>query len=103
MKSPDVPENTLVPTQFAEGDNSKGIDLERRITACLRDRIPDLPGIRITVFGGTAALRGEVRSAKEKRLCIECCRHVPGVLRVLDELTATELKLTYLDPDGKLS
>jgi osmotically-inducible protein OsmY len=42
--------------------------------------------IHITVIGSTAAMRGTVRSPQDKRLCLECCRHVPGVTRVVDDL-----------------
>lgn len=65
-------------------------DLKWRIQACLRQRIPDLQGIHVTVVGNTAVLRGQVRSQCDKRFCIECCRHVPGVMRVLDELLVDE-------------
>ena len=75
------------PTHFAESDTSQGRDLQWRISACLQARIPDIQGIHIAVFGNTVALRGEVRSLCEKRLCLECCRHVPGVMRLVDDLT----------------
>lgn len=101
MKSSDSRETVPASTQYAAGDLSKGHDLKWRITACLRERFPELPSIHITVFGNTAALRGEVDSLSEKRLCIEYCRHVPGVMRVVDDLTVGKQKRTYLDPDGK--
>ena len=75
------------PTHFAERDPTDGRDLQWRIAACLTHRIPDLQGIHITVFGNTAALRGEVGSIREKQRCLECCRRVPGVMRVVDDLT----------------
>lgn len=103
MKPPDPPETNSALAHFAEGDTSQGNELKGRILACLRDRLPDLPGIHITVFGNTAVLRGEVRSLPEKRLCVECCRHVPGVVRVMDDMTIADHKPIYLDPDGKLS
>jgi len=90
MKPSDHSEIVPAPTQFAAGDAAEGHDLKWRITACLRGRIPGLQGIHITVFGNTAALRGKVRSLKEKRVCVECCRHVPGVMRVVDELIVAD-------------
>lgn len=90
MKSSDSPGAIPASAHFAVGDTALGNDLKWRITACLRDRIPDLRDIHITVFGNTAALRGEVRSLSEKRMCIECCRHVPGVIRVVDDLVVAE-------------
>ena len=86
MKSSDLP----IPTTFTGVDTSEWSDLKRRITACLSSRLPELQGIHITVYGNTATLRGEVRSLHEKRLCLECCRHVPGVMRVVDDLTLAE-------------
>jgi hypothetical protein len=67
-----------------------GRDLKWRIQACLRQRIPDLQGIHVTVVGNTAAIRGHLRSQCDKRFCLECCRHVPGVMRVVDELLVDE-------------
>lgn len=73
--------------RFAEGTAALRGDLEWRIKACLRDRLPGLKGdLHITVIGGTAVIRGTVRSLADKLRCIECCRHVPGVMRVVDDL-----------------
>jgi osmotically-inducible protein OsmY len=79
-----------VPQQFAEGNTGEGRDLQRRIMACLKDRFPALRGVHVTVIGGTADLRGEVSSKTDKRLCVEYCRHVPGVLKIVDELIVAE-------------
>jgi len=98
MKSSDQAE--IAP--FAQGDTSQGHDLKWRIMACLQGRIPELQGIHITVFGNTAALRGEVRSLHEKRLFLECCRHVPGVMRVVDDLIVADEKQVYLDPEEEV-
>ncbi|HEY3964916.1 MAG TPA: BON domain-containing protein [Planctomycetaceae bacterium] len=83
-------ELTLVPTRFATADVADRYNLKWRIAAYFRYRISDLQRIRITVFGTSVALRGKVRSSHEKRLCLECCRHVPGVVRVVDDLTIGE-------------
>lgn len=104
MKTSDYPElvpalNQFAPNQFATGDVAEGHDLRWRIMACLRCRIPELQGIHVTVFGNTAALRGEVRSLHEKRLFLECCRHVPGVIRVVDDLTVADETPVYLDAE----
>lgn len=64
--------------------------IELRIVACLRDRIPDLQGVHVTAIGSTAVLRGELPSSHDKWICLECCRHVPGVIRVVDELIVVE-------------
>jgi osmotically-inducible protein OsmY len=99
MKSSDHPELVPAPNQLAQGDTSKAGDLKWRITACLTTRIPDLKGIHITVVGNTAVLRGNVRTLQEKWLCLKCCRHVPGVMRIVDDLIAAEQALIYFDPE----
>ena len=103
MNSSDRPEIVPAPTHFAEGDTSQGRDLKWRIVACLKSRIPDLKDIRITVVGNTAVLRGTVRTLQEKWLCLKCCRYVPGVTRVVDDLTAAEQTLVDFNPDAELS
>ncbi len=77
--------------------------LARRIMACLRDRIPDLPEIHVTVVGGTVAIRGNAGSRHEKWLYLECCRRVPGVIRVIDELVGTDEFKVEHDPEETLS
>ncbi len=91
MKPAEKPEFTPA-TQYAKPDTSDREDLKGRVMACLRDHHTDLRGIHVTVFGGTAALRGHVRSLEEKRLCVVCCRHVPGVMRVVDDLVVADEK-----------
>jgi osmotically-inducible protein OsmY len=71
------------PTDLIAADTR---ELARRIVACLRDRAPDVEGIDVTVTGNTAEVRGRLHSPHEKWLCLECCRHVPGVMHVVDEL-----------------
>ena len=99
MKSSDDPELVPAPNQFATGDMAEGHHLRWRIIACFSCRIPDLCGVHVTVVGNTAVLRGKVRSLHEKRLCLECCRHVPGVMRVVDELIVADEKLVNVDPE----
>ena len=98
MKTSDHPELVPTPIQYATGDVAEGHDLKWRIMACFRCRIPEIEGIHVTVSGSTVVLRGKVRSSHEKRLCLECCRHVPGVMRVVDDLTIPEQGATYFDP-----
>ena len=61
-------------------------DLDRPILLELQRQFPDIDLIRITAFGNTAVLSGRVQSLKERHLCVECCRKVPGISRVVDEL-----------------
>jgi hypothetical protein len=59
--------------------------LRRRIANLLQARnIPGLPGLDLHVDGGCVVLHGSLPSVHAKWLCIECCRHVPGVTGVVD-------------------
>jgi len=100
MDSADQPEivPAPAPTHFAAGEAAFGHDLNRRILACLRERIPDLKGIHVAAFGNTAVLRGEVRTIEEKRVCVECCRRVPGVMKIVNDLTVADHSPIHFDP-----
>ena len=89
------------PTQFAAGNTSEADDLRSRIVASLRDKFPNTQSIRVAVFGGTAVVRGTLPSAHDKRLCLELCRSVPGVVRVFDELIVSDDKPVHFDPDAE--
>jgi osmotically-inducible protein OsmY len=87
MMEPPIDFGAALDSQYVQRATGIRSDLEWRIRACLRERLPGLNGdVYITVIGGTAAVRGTVRSLHDKSTCIECCRHVPGVLRVVDDL-----------------
>jgi len=90
MNSSDDPGIVPAPTTFAKSDTAEGELLKRRITECLKDQFPNLHGIHVAVYGITVVLRGKVSSKNDKRLLSECCRHVPGVTRILDELIVTD-------------
>ena len=89
------------PTQFAAGNTSEANDLRSQIVTRLTGHIPNSQGVRVTVFGGTVVLRGTLSSAQEKLHCLECCRSVPGVVRVFDELAVTDDKPVHFDPDAE--
>ena len=89
-----------IATYFAEPDSTERHELMWRIMACLRGRLPEIEGLHVAVVDHTAALRGTLRSQHDKRLCVECCRHVPGVMRVVDELTVTEIGSSARPADG---
>ena len=99
MKSFDHSEIVPGSIQFAEGNVAEGRDLEWRIMACLKTRIPDIKDIHITVVGNTAVIRGRVRTLQEKWLYLKCCRHVPGIMRVVDDITLAEQAPIYFDPE----
>ncbi len=67
--------------------NSLTTDVTRRIVNLLWQRGgPWLAEVDVRFDRGTATLSGTVRSFHERQLCIVCCRYVPGVYRVVDEL-----------------
>ena len=63
------------------------LDLRQRITRFLQQRgVPSVKRLQIEVSGGIVTLRGTVSSFYERQLCISCCEHVAGVMRLVDDL-----------------
>jgi osmotically-inducible protein OsmY len=61
-------------------------DLQRRLRNFLQAReIPGSLNIGIDVHRGTVVLRGSLPSPQARRLCLECCRHVAGVIDLKDD------------------
>ena len=73
-------------TDLGDGEGFYENDLKRRVQACLATRFPSLADTEIAVIGRTVIFRGDALSDVEKRLCTECCRHVPGVARVMEKV-----------------
>jgi hypothetical protein len=72
------------PQTFASSD----VDLEHRLANFLYQRnVPDGDCVRLDARGGVVIVSGELPTQHAKWLCIECCRRVAGVLKVVDELT----------------
>jgi len=90
MKSSDNPDIVPAPTTYAISDTAEGELLKQRIIACLTDRFPKLQGVDVAEVGITVVLRGTVPSKNDKRLCVECCRHVPGVMRFVNKLIVAD-------------
>lgn len=66
-------------------------DLERRIKIFLAGQgVAALRRIAVSATGGTVKLGGRVHSFYEKQLCLNCCQHVAGVIRVIDEIDVEE-------------
>lgn len=62
-------------------------DLERRIANFLiGHKIPALKGIEVHSDRGEVTLQGRVASFYQRQLCISCCRHVAGVIDVIDRI-----------------
>ena len=69
-------------------------DLEKRTRIFLaRQNYSALRRIAVSASQGTVKLRGHVGSFHEKQLCLNCCKHVAGVMRVIDEIEV-ERKVT---------
>lgn len=70
-----------------DGRRSSDQDLERRVRNYLLLRhIDGLESLRFTVVNGNVLLRGVVSSPTTKWRICEGCRHVAGVLNVIDRL-----------------
>lgn len=62
-------------------------DLGHRLVNFLHGRhVPEQESVHLDVHGGTVVVSGRLRSRHSKWLCIECCRHVAGVIKLVDEL-----------------
>jgi osmotically-inducible protein OsmY len=70
---------------------SADADLEKRTRIFLAQKnVSAFRRIAVSVSEGTVRLRGRVRSFYEKQLCLNCCQHVAGVIRVIDEIDVEE-------------
>jgi osmotically-inducible protein OsmY len=68
-------------------DQGEDTELERRIVNFLHLRLPDVSTIKVEAHHGTAILHGTVPSSSVQCRCLDCCRHVAGVLNVIDRLS----------------
>ena len=66
---------------------SMDAELEHRIYSFLHLRQVSPNGrIRLRVRGGTVVVSGKLCSSHAKWLCMECCRRVAGVIKIVDQL-----------------
>ena len=71
---------------LTEPTDTTSCDLKRRIMIFLSQRgVSSVRRLNIEVSGGTVTLQGTVCSFYERQLC-HCCKHVAGVLKLVDEL-----------------
>ena len=62
-------------------------DLEHRIVNFLHGRhVPETEAVKVGVRGGTVVLSGQLHTQRAKWLCVECCRRVAGVIKLVDQL-----------------
>lgn len=80
-------------SQTSSGQRNKGsrnVSLERRLTNFLAGRnVPGSDSIHIEAVGGVVVIRGQLPTTAAKRLCLECCWHTAGVMRIVDETRAS--------------
>ena len=69
---------------LAQDTHKTSSDLKNRIISCLSQRGVSRR-LDIEVQDGTVTLRGTVPSFYQRQLCL-CCKYVPGVRAVVDEL-----------------
>jgi osmotically-inducible protein OsmY len=68
-------------------------ELQRRVINYLHLRqLLDIGKLRIEVQGGQVTIQGSLPSPQAKRVCLECCRRVAGVLQLKDELSLTPVR-----------
>lgn len=68
------------------------LDLMRRTALVLHLRgICGADQVVIAAEGGTVILCGELESPHAKWQCLECCRHVAGVMRIVDQIHLSEV------------
>ncbi len=71
-----------------ESNDKSSWEIKRRITNLLCQRgVSSIQRLNIEVKNGTVTVRGTVASFYERQVCVSCCQHVPGVFRVVDEIT----------------
>jgi len=62
-------------------------DLENRVIRSMYARtISTTAAIEVRANGGTVTVRGQLPNLRAKWLCLECCRHVAGVNKLIDQL-----------------
>lgn len=84
-----------IPAKSKEPPKNKDDeDLEHRLVNFLHARhVPGSGEIGLDAHGGTVIVHGPLISAHAKWLCIECCRHVAGVINLVDETVIEPARL----------
>lgn len=72
-------------------------ELQHRLASFLSQRgVPGANCIRLNVHGGVVAVSGKAPTKQAKWLCIECCRRVAGVIKIIDQLNgASPIRHTH--------
>ena len=77
-----------LPSEYRQLEPSaiEEFDLQRRVTNFLARRGIPTQLLRVEEESGTVIVRGCLPSLHAKWLCLECCRHVAGVMAVVDDI-----------------
>ena len=103
-----VSECTVSKGQFmssvhAEMIDKSSCDLQRRVMNFLAQRgVSSLRRLNVKAEGGTVTLHGTVRSFYERQLCLCCCQHVAGVVKLVDELKVEYPERQHAEPTEAL-
>ena len=63
------------------------MELEHRLVSFLQERhVLENGSLEVEAHGGVVVVGGRVPSPHAKWLCIGCCRHVAGVIKLVDEI-----------------
>jgi osmotically-inducible protein OsmY len=74
-------------------------DLANRVAKFLNNQqMPGVNTIDIRAVGGVVVLSGQLRTEREKRLYVQYCQRVAGVMQVIDELQVTQQKCSTGQP-----
>jgi len=90
IRSSDLRFSTVQPHDC----DSETSQLRNRIVNYLYQRIPNLDELDVEVHQATVILSGRVPSHSDQWRCVDCCRHVAGVLNVIDRLVVVPDKDT---------
>ena len=67
--------------------------LNRRVKNFLYDRhVPQAGGLQVESHLGTLVISGKLASRHDKWLCLECCRRVAGVVKLVDHVEVKKPK-----------
>jgi osmotically-inducible protein OsmY len=73
----------MYPTLLQANDQ----ELKSRILTCVRPLADAQIGdLKVEVAGGVAKVTGHLVSHHDRDLWLQYCQHVPGVVRIIDEL-----------------
>jgi osmotically-inducible protein OsmY len=68
-------------------ESTKNEELKRKVYGFLRDLDPSSARrVTVEIADGVVTLRGRVLTFYARQLFVECCRRIPGVSAVVDEL-----------------